>query len=441
MDFLRRITGTQPVRATAPLNLPPAIAPIAPAGPAELRPRDTVRRTAQLDPTGPVAGIFAAQEGYANEIGKLQAVTVRTDELPDFSVRPLRIGIAVAQRQAEMTFSGSLKAETPQGTVDLGSWENADIQVSATEGGFTLRIDGQPLGTFQGRLIGASSAETVKINGRAYRGGIEVTPHPTQPNTLNVLNPVMLEDYLLSVVPSESPASWPLESLKAQAMAARTYAVANWQKRAAQGYDMNADTSDQMYRGLETEMPSTNQAVKETANQILTYGGKPINALFFSSSGGYTDSSKEVWGTELPYIQPVPDFDQASPRYRWEKTISQNDLQTALRNLGHNIGTIREVRPLTFTPQKRVKTLELVGTQGRVTVDSNKFRFAAKLNSTLWTVSRQNGNPPSFRFDGGGWGHGLGMSQWGARQMAADGKSAEEIVKHYYTGIAIEALP
>jgi stage II sporulation protein D len=196
-----------------------------------------------------------------------------------------------------------------------------------------------------------------------------------------------------------------------------------------------------MYRGLETEMPSTNQAVKETANQILTYGGKPINALFFSSSGGYTDSSKEVWGTELPYIQPVPDFDQASPRYRWEKTISQNDLQTALRNLGHNIGTIREVRPLTFTPQKRVKTLELVGTQGRVTVDSNKFRFAAKLNSTLWTVSRQNGNPPSFRFDGGGWGHGLGMSQWGARQMAADGKSAEEIVKHYYTGIAIEALP
>jgi stage II sporulation protein D len=269
---------------------------------------------------------------------------------------------------------------------------------------------------------------------------LEIRPHPENPSRFNLINTVMLEDYLLSVVPSESPASWPIESLKAQSMAARTYAVANWRKREALGFDMNADTSDQMYTGIQGEQPASSEAVKATQNQIIAFQGKPITALFFSSSGGSTDSSLEVWGVDLPYIQPVKDFDQAAPRYRWDKTMTPNQVQAALTKLGVNVGTLRKIEVLETTPQGRVKQIRFSGSTGSVDVNANKFRFAAGLSSTRWTVSAEGQPPRSFRFDGGGWGHGLGMSQWGARQMAADGKNASEIIHHYYTGVEIQSL-
>lgn len=417
-----------------------------------VEPRRSVLQLSRASASGPLPplALQLAQPLGSSEIdslwraeeAKISHIGPQLTELPDFSVTPLKIALDTEQEQARFSLrSGHLRVHSPSGVVDLGALQG-DFEVKAHTGGFELWHQGASLGRFQGHLSVDNQSETLHINGKSYRGDLELRPAPAQPDRLQVINTVLLEDYLRAVVPSESPASWPIESLKAQSLAARTYAVANWGKNKAQGFDMRDDTSDQVYKGLESEHPRTNQAVEATRGRILAYQGRPITALFFSTSGGHTDSSLEVWGTALPYIQPVPDFDQASSRYRWTLKRSAATLSDAARKLGHDLGTLHSIEPLSHTPQGRVKTLRLSGTSGSAVVNANRFRFAARLYSTLWQVERQGQGPSAqFVFKGGGWGHGLGMSQWGARQLAADGWQGDAIARYYYTDVEIIDLP
>lgn len=399
----------------------------------------------QLLRSGQISSLFKGDpvSSFSSiEKAKVEHISPSLAELPNFAITPLRIGLETQQRQAQFQITqAQLWVEGPNGKQAIQTEASGSYQVEALDNGFILKQGSQSLGRFQGKLIVENEASTFQVNGKIYRGQLEFLPDAADRQSLNIVNSVLLEDYLRAVVPSESPASWPIESLKAQALAARTYAVANWGKHAGSGFDMKDDTSDQVYNGVAAEHPATNSAVESTAGQIISYGQRPITALFFSTSGGHTDSAGEVWGTDLPYIQPVPDFDQASPKYRWTLERSQNDLQEAVVKLGLNLGTIASITPLERTPQGRIKNLEIKGSQGSAVVDANKFRFAARLYSTLWEVETEGrGARRSFNFNGGGWGHALGMSQYGARQMAADGKSAAEIIHHYYQGVEIQAL-
>jgi len=376
----------------------------------------------------------------------------KLEELPDFSQTPFRIGLVVAQKETTFASAGAkLYQITANGKEEIMALNSETYKVKSENGQLVLsNSENKIIGIFAGKLTVEDGLLPVTINGKKYRGDLEIMINPKTPNTLNALNRVMLEDYLKGVVPSESPSSWPLESLKAQALAARTYSVANWNKNNAQGFDLAATVSDQVYNGLAVEKESTNQAVEETRNKVIFHQGRPINALFFSCSGGKTDSALAVWGVDLPYIQPVADFDQEAPRFKWQKTTSNSEIQNALNKLGVNVGAIKEITPISFTPAERVKEIKFSGTSGEAIVDANKFRFALGLNSTLWTVKASSEkrfsligfdfSPKNFTFTGGGWGHGLGMSQWGARQMASDGKNAEEIVKHFYTGVEVGEL-
>lgn len=369
-------------------------------------------------------------------------------DLPDFKITPFRIGIAVDKKISEINISNSnliLKKDNEE--IDLGNFLNKKLIVKNENGIISVYDDKNKITEFNsGKLVIKDNIIPPTINNKGYRGEFEIILNPKNINTFHIVNNVMLEEYLRGVVPSESPSSWPEESLKAQALAARTYAIANWNKRKNDGFDLADTVSDQVYNGISSEAESTDKAIKETEGQIITFNGKPINALFFSCSGGYTDSALEVWNVDLPYIQPVPDFDYKASRYKWEKSYSNSDIKKALTKLDVNIGNILEIEAIEFTPQKRVKKIKFTGTNGEQIVDSNKFRMALGLNSTLWTVKPSENKkfnifgknyPQSFTFNGGGWGHGLGMSQWGARQMAEDGKSYQDIIKHYYTGINI----
>lgn len=384
---------------------------------------------------------------YKNEMEKLSNEPLDLKQLPDFNTTPLRVGIAVEQKQATFYIpNGTLFVENEDGKKEIGTFTDKNFVVKNENNGISLyQEDGKLIGNYKGKITLDGNLSPVAINGKKYRGELQVIVNPAKPSTLHVVNDVMLEDYLKSVVPSESPSSWPLESLKAQAVAARTYAVGNWKRRENLGFDLMPTVADQMYTGIEAERPSSNQAVKETTGQVLIYNGKPINALFFSCSGGYTDSASEVWNTdEYPYIQPVKDFDQNAPKFKWEKTFTNKDIQDGLTKLGQDVGEIKEIKGIEFTPQKRVKKVEITGTKGKVVVDSNKFRFAVGLNSTLWNVESSSvllkKSPKNFTFKGGGWGHGLGMSQWGANQMSQEGKKYEEILKHFYTGVDLSNI-
>ena len=373
---------------------------------------------------------------FATQLQKLQHVAPAIESLPDFKVTPLKIAIEKDQTQVTLGVHQATLHVTPAGESRQLTEISGELTAEAqTQGHLLLRLNGTELGIFKADLQMTHDNESLRINGNDFRGDLRLVP--AAEGRFHVVNDVLLEDYLKSVVPSESPASWPQQSLQAQALAARTYAVANWGKNKDAGFDMNDDTSDQVYKGVSTEHPATQEAVAATRGQIITHGNKPITALFFSASGGHTDSSKEVWGVELPYIQPVPDFDQAASRYRWSLSRNQQELQAAVQALGHDVGTIRHIEGVDYTAHERVKRLKITGSRGSVTVDGNRFRFAAKLYSTKFKVTA-NGN--GFKFEGGGWGHALGMSQWGARQMAKDGYNAAEIVKHYYTGVDIQSL-
>ena len=389
---------------------------------------------------------------YLAELEKVSHVQNTTRTLPDFSVTPFRIGLAVDQKQVEFANNGGkLILETAEGRQEIADLGSSSVKVKNENGSLAVYKDNTLVGTYTGKLIveGNDSVPSV-INGKKYRGGIEVIVSPTNSATLTAINTVLLEDYLKGVVPAESSASWPMESLKAQSMAARTYAISNWKNRDALGFDLYPTVSDQVYKGMEIEQPSSTKAVESTNGRVIMYNGKPINALFFACSGGITDSAKEVWGIDLPYIQPVKDFDQNAPKNKWKKTVTNAAIKDAIKQLGVNIGDIKEIIPTKFTEAGRVKQIKFIGTEGDAVVDSNKFRFAIVLNSTFWEVTASDEKkfslnqskavPKTFTFDGKGWGHGLGMSQWGAKQMAVDGKTGDEIIKHYYTGVEIGSL-
>jgi stage II sporulation protein D len=371
------------------------------------------------------------------------------EELPDFSVTPLRVGIVVDQKQTVLTIpSGNLYVESPSGEKkDLGYFENKNVTIKNENNSLVVYDGEKVLGIAkEGSLKVSGNLSPVAINGKKYRGDVQVLINPLNPSTLNTVNSVMIEDYLKGVVPAESSASWPLESLKAQTLAARTYAIANWKKRDNMGFDVMSTVSDQVYKGVEIEHPATNQAISETKGQVILSEGKPINALFFSCSGGHTDNALDVWNADLSYIKGVPDFDQAAPRYTWQQTLTNDKLKEGLTKLGHDIGSVKSIKITEYTEFKRAKRVQLTGTKGTVEVDAGKLRLATGLNSTFWesikVIPNKNQKAPSsFQFDGRGWGHGLGMSQWGARQMAEDGKPYQDIVKHYYTNVEIGELP
>lgn len=350
----------------------------------------------------------------------------------------IRIGIAV--NQPHVTVSASKPAVFLDGSQVLAEvMPNQAWHATASAQGVVVKgPKGEKLGpamrlTLSSRFSG-EQVPLVLIDQKWYRGEVDLVRGQ---DGVTAINRLSMNEYLYGVVPAEMPPSWPLEALKAQAVAARTYAITSMGKEADKGYDLCNTTHCQVYGGAALEKSASNQAVTETDGEILTWGGKPIMAYYHSSSGGYTDSGEEVWKRPLPYIQPVKDFDHESPKFLWNQTYNGSQLRDALRKMGQDVGVVQSVQAISRTRIGRVVDLKLDGPQGSAVVDAYKFRLAAGLNSTFFNVGLVNG---VFQFAGRGWGHGLGMSQWGARGMAKQGYSHQQILSHYYSGIQVAQL-
>jgi stage II sporulation protein D len=275
------------------------------------------------------------------------------------------------------------------------------------------------------------------LNGKFYRGSLIIQPNQIgaqASSSLNFINMVDLEDYLLSVVPSEMPSAWPVESLKAQAIAARTYALANLGKHAKDGFDLRDTTDDQVYSGVKAESTNSNRAVAETNGVVMTYGGKPICAYFHSASGGTTESSENVWGKELPYLKAVQDYDDQSPHASWSRIFDVGQLENTL---APELGQLLSIVVLARTSSQRAHQVLLIGTQGTQIAAAETIRRQLKLPSTNFNVNPIDG---SYAFIGKGFGHGLGLSQWGAKSLAEQGYNAAQIVTYYYRNVTLERV-
>ena len=377
-----------------------------------------------------------------------------------------------------------------------------------------LRIRGQ-LSDGSFRSLAARSAIEVQsedprgiwLGSRRYRGRLQFLVRGGQ---VQVVNHLGIETYLASVVGSEMPHRWPLPALQAQAVAARTYALR--QRGKAGDFDVKATVSSQVYRGVESETPSTIEAVESTRALVLVHAGRLINAVFHSSSGGATEPSGEVWRNQLPYLVSVADHDQHSPVHRWNKRFDDD----ALRDLFRETGGVKRLQVLKTSSTGRVRTARVQGPRGSLVLTGRELRKRLGLKSTmvqfelingstdsstasaiataqrapqatsqaappligLWqdsasgpdttssnTASSSSGrlasllpppplpplNPSAFNQPrprlrvgeivlearGQGFGHGVGMSQWGAHGLALQGADFREILLHYYRGAEI----
>jgi SpoIID/LytB domain protein len=296
---------------------------------------------------------------------------------------------------------------------------------------------------------------------RAYRGSLEFRPGAAGLTLVNSLN---IEEYLYAVIPSEMPASWPAEALKAQAIAARSYTLAHLGTYAEKGFDLYGSVLSAAYRGAGGEAPAATAAVEATRGMYLRAGGKPLKAYYSANHGGYSEDSLFVWGSDT-FMAAVPDkliplrkaylpLDQLdrwirekpqsysaveklhSPAaYRWEKWVSAADIRGRIAADG-KVGEILQVISRGRGISGRIHEVEVIGTEGSLRVAGDRIRSRlGGLRSNLFTIrskTGKNGRPEYFIFQGAGWGHGVGLDQSGAAGMAQAGYTAENILRHYY---------
>ncbi|WP_232278990.1 SpoIID/LytB domain-containing protein [Geotalea uraniireducens] len=307
---------------------------------------------------------------------------------------------------------------------------------------FPLQIkknkDGLLVNNRKVRSLRATAPAFLLINGKSYRGIIEVMPAD---KGVLVVDELPLEDYLVGLINCEISSQWPIEAVKAQAIIARSYAV--YQKAARKNalYHLESSVMDQVYEGCDMEDSRAIRGVKETAGEVLVYNGAVIQAFYHSNCGGHTEASENVWGFALPYLSGVDcKYCLTSPSVKWEQSISLKKLESQLRSSGYPVSGLKDIKPGSRNKSGRLQDLTLVSAKGRSVISAVNFRKTigySVIKSTNFDV-RISGDDALF--SGVGFGHGVGLCQWGAKQRASDGFDYREILFYYYPGTRLEKI-
>ncbi len=409
-----------------------------------------------------------------------------------------------------------------QWRVDIGGFSSVqqmeEIQSNLLQSGFVfiedqeqnqrVLIQGDPQSSFfvMGKRDVPQFATGNEKNGvtvwelgeRQYRGKMEF--HRLDEAGITPVNVLPFEEYLYGVVPAEIIPSWPMESLKAQAVAARNYALyqLNYTRKYEQEpYDLCDTNISQVYKGYSIENHRTTQAVQETQGQLLYYKDELVATYYFSTSGGHTEDAENVWSGAVAYLRGVPDIYEVNPEVGpWREVLSTQKIQQALNNNGVDIGEVVDVNVQGYTTSGRALELQIIGTKGTYSLKKETIRYwlglksrkfqlikggknmdtfiyatgnwgdekKAKTLSTVFvlgenevaeTMVKQNepiivqgkentkvysinsATEDGFVFEGQGWGHGVGMSQSGAKGMAEQGYTYDQILTHYYSGTTL----
>ncbi|MBR3934382.1 MAG: SpoIID/LytB domain-containing protein [Clostridia bacterium] len=334
---------------------------------------------------------------------------------------------------------------------------------------------------------------TIKINGTIYRGGVEFLA--TSSSALTVINFVNINDYIAAVVGKEMSPSWNIEALKAQAVCARSYSITTWKKHASYGFNLCSTQDCQAYQGISGETDSTKRAATETKDQVLTYNGAVAETLYSSSNGGSSAYAKHVWGSDIPYLQAVKDIYENPAEISnspWKVTLTNEQIQSKLSKSGVNIGTVYDMKVTGADEYGRNYKITIYGTNGTYDLVNDKTRSFFGLNSQKYTITSSQSSPAvlyaststqtsqvdvcnvitsnglktasstgvfvigssgiqqkstssasdvspgTYVLNGTGWGHAIGMSQWGAKAMADKGFNYTQILAFYFKGTVLE---
>lgn len=375
----------------------------------------------------------------------------------DFMVRQIQDELAAPSPEPEKKTGEPSRIASPEIQIRVALEKGPVIRLGFSHGahitwsGGKLDIDEPSLDirTRQRKLLAGSSVlgrscEIVPVDGmfvwkdRHYRG--KAVLHADGDIVL-LVNVLPMEAYLQGVVPKEMMASWEENALCAQAVAARTYALYLCSKSQDKPYDVAATTASQVYGGADAGSPRTDAAVKGTRGNVLMFDRVPALSYFHSHSGGMLEDPAQVWTTGMPYYRIQPDHISTDFHpLTWTARISAQTVSVALEKNGFHVGRIREITVAESSPSGRWTKVRIVTDSGDVEVKGNSLRIwlgAGKIKSTLGRITRQGND---FVFTGRGFGHGVGLSQWGAQGMARNGESYQTILAHYYPGTVIEKV-
>lgn len=377
-------------------------------------------------------------------------------------------------------------------------------RVLVTGNKITFLYDGEVKGAYpQFKAIedNESIVKLLDLGERQYRGRIEIGRYSKQ--TLTAINVINIESYLYGVVPAEMVSSWPKQALRAQAVCARSFAISKTKygtdSDLTNGYAIDDTKANQVYRGYGSETVATNAAVDATRGEVVAYKGNVITAYYSSTSGGRTEDGADVWGMKKPYLASVVDeFETEPEREPWVVAITKSEMEVKLSQAGIDIGSVQKVIAEITTVSGRVYSLKVVGSKKSEVIQSQRIRDVFDLDSTKFkivmdqepldrvavrsvnsTISvnlnncsvisgnqkvtdlsntdnrvyivKSNDNltpfakdvptsPDVIYFVGLGFGHGAGMSQSGAKGLAKQGYSYQQIIQYYYKGCYVKQL-
>lgn len=344
------------------------------------------------------------------------------------------IRVALVPDVSSVTVSGSpdLVITTSDGSLVAGGLKTP-VQILAGPHGLTLR--GRQTDLYE--LIISSPGGDIHLNDSTVGGVVHITYHRDK---LRLINELDVEEYLKGVVPLEISPKWNPEALKVQAIIARTYVLHQRQVNLGKEYDVLATTADQVYGGRSKENPTANQAIAETRGLVLTYDGEVILSAYHSTAAGPTESASEVWGMDLPYLKGVScPFDQNSPYYHWRKLFPMDAVQESFAKAGYEVGTIASITPFRWTEAGRISRIRLLHSRGELILKAEDLRRIlgyAELPSTHFQIEKMG---REIQIQGNGYGHGVGLCQWGAKEMTEMGYRYDKILKYYYPGVRVEA--
>jgi stage II sporulation protein D len=357
------------------------------------------------------------------------ALQIENRRLAVEQTMPQKIRVLVADSTAPVRISGqgAVKSIAPRkgaalatGSPVLFAADNSSLIINgATRAPAPVRIEPE-------------GGQILSVDGSPYPGLLVVT---ALRGHLLVVNHIPLDEYLCGVLPREMAPSWPLEALKAQAVAARTYAVYHMLLRRTAAYDVLSTTSSQVYGGSEKDYPAVRSAVDATRGLVLAEGGRLALTLFHANSGGRTESLEDIWGGRLSYLSSVDDpFSKNYSGGTWEKTLSAEEIASACAQFGIAADKVKEIVPIERSASGRIKKLKVVADSQTFFLSGNSFRLIVgpgKVKGTNFAVQKEKAE---FVFKGTGYGHGAGMSQWGAYGMSKKGHDFTAILGHYYPG-------
>ena len=414
-------------------------------------------------PTGPPAGQPAPEAAP----GRLPGQTAdRVPEQATESGEPqLRIGLAVGVPSATVGGGADLVVTDPSGARLAVIPAGEQWRVAPSGIGVSVQPPGR-IGSSPSEMIAVIATDPsamVRVNGRSYRGIVEIVRDTAG---ITLVNRLLLESYLLGVVSAEMGRRnlAEFEALKAQAVVSRTYALRNLRRRSALGFDLHAGVADQVYAGNGSETPEGLEAVRSTRGMVLTYAGAPIDAFYYSTCGGQTADGVEAFhAATRPYLRSFPDVDEngasycrISPRYRWREEWTGEALRATLsRTLpaatgvsGDQVREVRDVWVAQRTASGRVNRLAITLRSNQVMVDGPAVRQVLRpasgdlLRSAAFTLSATGAGRAITRLvaEGSGSGHGAGLCQWGAVGRSRAGHDFQRILAAYYPGAALQRL-